>query len=249
MTYIEGIPDETIILAVVAIAAVFLFAFFKKKKDEGPPKIDIDIEGPKELADMIKTANANVFSDKILLWNGPIKLGRITKMMPWHFDSEASLKANLNANKEAEKLRKQIIGNVDLAVENFYLFEVIKDGLIGNLGFIFGFGKKYHIVDQKAAIIGYKQISINLYMQPYHYFKNVYIYSGMSKAVALNIAYRITVKQVLNGVINFLPKMDYIETKTANYAAKAREYSDIKDKTWKKREEHLEKESDEEPNI
>lgn len=250
--FLPNIPNDTLYLAVAALVVVALIMLVLRRKKEDYPRKDIDVEGPKEIADMIKTANIKVFGDKIMLYDGPVKLGRVTKMMPWHFDSELSMRISLakaKKKKELEALVEQVrakggdaVSKDEPLVDNFYIFEVIKDNPLFKILYIFGFGKAYHIADMKAVTEGYKQYSINIYMQPQHWFKNVYIYSKMSKAIALNIADRLTLKQTLNGVINYIPKMDYIEMKTAHYVAKAREYSDIKDKSWKKREENLERE-------
>lgn len=254
--FLPSVPNEVLYFFILGIIIIFVLKFLPKKHDY--PRKDIDVEGPKEFADMMNVSGTKIMNNKFYLYNGPIKLGRIGAFSPIHYDSKLALAMNIKKGREARDLKdrmdelrllaKQVQGvsvpEAEPMVDNFYLFEVIKDTPIHKILYMFGFGKNYHLVDQILTTPMYHEYNINLYARPIHFFKNVYVYSEMSKAVALNIADRLTVKQVLNGVINFVPKMDYIEMKTANYAAKAREYTDIKDKSWKKREENLEKEVD-----
>lgn len=241
---LPSIPNEILYFFVLGIIVVVFIKYFKGKPKTYPKK-DIDVEAPKEFADLMKDTGEKIFSSKFDLMNGPIKLGRVTAFSPIHFDSRLSLVSNIKnmgTKKELKALVEQIKGtgmNPTELVDNFTLFEVIKDNPINKILFLLGIGKIYHLVDEVFVTQGYKSFQVNLYARPVKYYKNIYVYSESSKQVALNIADKLTVKQVCNGVINFIPKMEYIEGRAAYFASKAREASDIKETSWKKREQNL----------
>ena len=248
------VADQTVFMIGLAIIGVLIVLIIKgRKKAETYAKKDIDVEAPQEFSDLMKDTGEKIFSAKFDLMNGPIKLGRITAFSPIHFDSRLSLASNLKTmgtKKEIKALVDQVKGlgmDPTEMMDNFTLFEVIKDNPINKILFLFGIGKIYHLVDQKFITQGYKSFNVDLYARPFKYYKSIYVYSEASKQVALNIADKLTVKQVCNGVINFIPKMEYIEGRAALFASKAREASDIKDTSWKKREQNLN--PDDEPSI
>lgn len=259
---LPSVPNETLYMAVAALVFVGLIVLFlRRKKDETYAHKDIDVEAPKEFKDMMKTSAAKIFGSKFFLWNGPIKLGRISAFSPISWDTKLSLEQNLAGRSERKKLEdtlKEIkavadqvrginVPQVPAPVINFYCFEVIKDNPIAKLLYAFGFGKNYHIVDKKLCRRNYHEYEVNLYARPKHEFKNVYVYGEMAKMYALNIADKLTVHQLCNAIVNYVVKMDYVEMKTANYAARAREYSDIKHTGWQRGEQKLRKGDEEGP--
>lgn len=256
------VSDQTAMMVVFAILGVAVVLFLKsRKKEDSYEKKDIDKEGPKAFSEYMKDTGAKTFDCKYMLFNGPIKLGRITSFSPISWDSKIATYANLSANKEKKmvdekitelkKLADQVKGvTIDhnaVLIDNFYLFEVIKDTPIHKILYILGIGKIYHLVDQEYTERGYHEYNINLYARPKQEFKNVYIYSEKSKALALNITDRLTVHQLANGVVNYIPKMEFVEMKTANYAAKARENLENKETSWQRRDKNLHAEPGDNP--
>ena len=245
--------DNIPLLLIIVVFLFFLFILFKgRKKEETYKKKDLDTEGTQEIKDCAEMGK-KIYRDKYELTNGPIKLGRVTLFSPISWDSKISIWDNIaktSKNEEIKSLIEQVKGlglKPEQMIDNFYLFEIVKDTIIGRIKYLFNLGKSYHIVDKDFCVKSYRQYEINLYARPLRWYKNVYIYSEKSKAVALNISDKLTVKSVCNGVINLAPKIDFVEMRTANYAAKARELAEVKHTDWKRKEQNLN--PDEEPNI
>lgn len=241
----------------IAFIVVFVILVPKGKSDDikKPKDIDPDKEASKELKDILRTQGQRISHD-IYLRQGPITKGRIVYWSFFRYDRLTSMIENAKSNKSVQKLMSQV-RNERLPHDNFFLLEImpahgfafgfIIEVIEELLNSIFGWFAKWYLVDMRAVSVGPLEYNISIFWQQRRDYKKVYVFSEMGRQVIKEmIIDKLTVKQSDKGILNRIPTIQYHDLRSAKFAAKAREMQDLKDKSWKKREENLEKEPDEE---
>lgn len=231
-------------LVIIGIVILFIVIYKKRKqlfgkKEKEYKEIILKDEITEEVKDILDVGGKKIFKEKRLLRIGYNIIGRITRIVKFHWDEEKTFVKNVKANKELQKLRDEVKGESNK--NNFFLFEIIKKGMFGKIKYFFGFGKKYYLVDLEFVTNSPSEYMITPYAQYIKYFGNVYVFSKEGKKVIMNLADKLTLEQVLQEQVNFVPRMTFLEVRTAKFSAKARELSAIEKEKYASRIEALEK--------
>lgn len=241
-----GIPVWFMIVIVV-FAFIFILLLRGRKKEEEYKYIEPEKEIQEEFKVILNTTGQKV-KYKALLMFSMLPIGRIVNWSPYRYEKTIDLKKNAKMNHEIEKLRKEVKG-IEYQEDNFALLKVVNANpiryviwlLTGNL---FNIGnERYFLVDREFI---QKQEGTNVYLnmnaQPMQFYKTIYIFSMEGEKVIQGMVNNLTTKQVLRETVNFIPAMHFYDFKTGRFVAKAEAIRKIKKKTWKDKEESLEKE-------
>jgi len=229
----------------VGVVILFIIIYKKRKqifgkKEKEYKEIILKDEITDEVKDILDVGGKKIFKEKRLLRIGYNIIGRITRIVYFHWDEEKTLAKNIKANEELKRLKKEVEGKGNK--NNYFLFEVIKKSFFGKIKYFFGFGKKYYLVDIGFVTNSPSEYMITPYAQYIKYFGNVYVFSKEGKKIIMNLADKLTLEQVLQEQVNFVPRMTFLEVRTAKFSQKARELSEIESKKYQSRIEALEKE-------
>lgn len=243
-TILPDVPNEVLFLAVIVIIFIILWkkGVFKKKDEDEYKPIDLPKEITENAKETLKIRDKAVFKKKYFLYIGFDKVGRITQYCPFFWDDEEKdLKQSIR-NERGRKLVEAVKGNpVD---ENYYLFEVIEDNFFALIKRAFGKGFRYFIVD-KSLIDDFptnNQFVIQSTAQYHRYYKSIWVFSEKGKKVVMNIADRIALEETTKALADFIPRMVFLETRTAKMILKAQELQKLEQQKYASRIEALEKE-------
>lgn len=250
MQFLNQNTGPVFLAAMIVLAAVIVIIKKSNKSDdmERPKLIEPDEIAYKEMRDICRT-NGEAIGHQVLLRQGPITKGRIMRWSFYRHDQKLSLSANNKKNKTVSKMVDMVKGR-EWPHDNFFLLEVIPFAnfklldMINTLFYkLLGLGANWYLADMKATSVSPLEYNISIFWQQRHEYNKVYVFSEVGKmAVKEMVIDKLTVKQILKDTVNHIPQMHYFDYKTGKFAAKARELSDLKSKSWKDREENLEKE-------
>lgn len=215
---------------------------------ERPDIIEPEKEILDEFKDIMNTTGSKAKGKMLepsLLIQGFTEKGRVMRYAFYRYEENIPLKRSAKENRSSELVKAQI-QDIKVIPENFLILEVIPNNPINYILFkLFRYGARYHLVDKRFLSVD-EDFNISLYAQQQRFYRNVYVYSGAAKDIVSYLVSHLTVKQILKDTVNHIPQMHYFDYKTGKFAAKSRELHDLKAKSWKEREENLEKEVDEE---
>jgi len=228
---IAGIP-----IIIIAGVIAFLFYFlYKPKKEDQYRKISLSKEVKREIKQIFDISEENLGYGKSLTI-GPTKIGYIYKMI--NFNWSDIHKGNPTSEQEvkADELQKLKPENIQ---KQFYGFKVGKKGLVNKVMVnLFGKGTKYYFVDKELVTLNPLEVVINPYSQ-YVNFIDIIVFSEAGKGIISDIAFKLTLEQTLEDLLNYLPKMSYLELKQSKFAGKLDKLTEVESEKYKKRLETL----------
>jgi len=240
--FLPNVPNYYLYIGIVAVVLIIIYKnkerIFGKKEDEYT-EINLEREINNEVKALFDISSKKIFKQKKLLRVGYNPIGRVVRIMDFNW-SEKLIK-NANPLKQVGKKTLSII-SPKVHIKSFYGFEIIKSNFLGKIKYIFGFGKFFFLVDKELITDNPSEYVINPNSQPNRYFKSIWIFSEAGKDALLNVADRITLTETLQALANFIPRMTYLETKTAKLILKAGKLADIEKEKYLGRIEKLEKE-------
>ncbi len=226
---ILGIP----IWLILGIIIFVITEFYKPKKEEKYREISLTKEVRREMNELFKVAQENLGHDKILSI-GPIKVGNIVKMINYNFKKEKPLKKR--GRKPKEDKDKPKLKERD---GKFYGFKVIKNDFISKVkARILDTGHKFYIVEQSLCQTGPFQVTINPYSQ-YTNFVDVMIFSEAGKEIIKDIAYKLTLENTLESMVNYVPKLSFLELAQSKFAGKMDKMNEMQRKQYDQRLEKM----------
>ena len=242
--FLPQVPNSVLFIGLAVVAFIIIWKNrdkFGKKEGEYEP-IDLPKEVGENIKGTINIRNKNVFKDFFYLYIGHDKLGRITKWTPFNWSPGKEELAPAVKSNENTALVKAVKG--EPIEENFYYFEVIKDTMMGKLKRIFGKGFEYFLVDKSLMtnLKGSNRFIINSNSQYHLYYKIIWVFSEQGKNVVRNLSDRIALEEVTKALADFVPRMVYLETRTAKMLLKAQELQKLEQQKYSSRIEALEKE-------
>lgn len=126
-------------------------------------------------------------------------------------------------DKALQKERDELARIVESRRKNVYLLKVIKDNLISvMINKVMPFGVTYYMVDDDMLDITSEEITINN-SADHTNFCGVQIFSKSAREAVENIAFKINREAELEAWINYIPKMEYLETDVSRIASAKRE--------------------------
>lgn len=128
---------------------------------------------------------------------------------------------NLKTNNALEKLKALVVDNTNnktrVAVP-FYLFKVSGSGFVAALFARLGLGVKYYYVDKTLVSFSPFDIVINPNCSPTP-FLDVVIFSEAGREVITDMAFKLSLENVLDELLNYTKKQTWLEVKQAENAA------------------------------
>ncbi len=106
--------------------------------------------------------------------------------------------------------------------KKFYLIEFYKDNVIGKIKFFIGWKPTYAVIDYTKVRESGDQFIIDL-KTGYSYFLGVFVFSKSTKEYVTDLAYKETYQDILDELINYIPKINYLEVALAGVISKLRE--------------------------
>jgi hypothetical protein len=248
--FLPSIPNEYLVVGLLGLVIALVIINRKRwfGKVEKYKEIILSKEIEKEIKDLLEVSGNKIFRERRNLRSGFNVIGRITRAVEFNWNLETDEAKNpkpvikTTEQKDAEELRNEIAK--EDPPNNFFLFEVMKNDIIGKIKFIFNKGMKYFLVDRQFIDESPLEYIINPSAQHIRYFGEVYIFSTMGKNIIMNLADKMTLQQVLQEQVNFVPRMTFLEVKTARFSQRARELASIEQNKYESRVENLDKESD-----
>jgi hypothetical protein len=120
----------------------------------------------------------------------------------------------------------------DAIDKNFYLLKILDFGFIPLFKAIFLGKYIWFIIDTELIEFKTREAEVNPNHQA-EYYNGVWIFSNEGKEVLHKIVFKSTLKEMAEGQINFLPKLEFIETKLSNIIARKREDALIEKEKYK----------------
>jgi hypothetical protein len=148
-------------------------------------------------------------------------------------DRDEKIKSLEESIREYEK--ELTIAKADAAnqkQELIYCFKVRGTGIMSQVLAYFNFGLRYYLVDKDFVTQSAGEVIINPTAEHTN-FLGVIIFSSKAREIVENIAFKINRENELEALINFLPKMEYLETSIAGQVAKLREKAEIEANKYK----------------
>lgn len=190
----------------------------------------------------------NNYSEKIpLLWNyelmiGYKKIGHIKRISTDYFPYtpiQIDKKTNKVIVVTPEQLKKESDKKVPIKKIKVYIFEVYKDNLIGKMKFLLGFRPEYfavksNLLTKSGTVYSIKEkASFSKYL-------TINIFSEETKGYIENISYKISREVELKELVNFTPRMIFLEGQSARFRQRGDVLVDL-EKAKKTQEEGLTK--------
>jgi len=117
-------------------------------------------------------------------------------------------------------------------LESIYCFKIYGMGILNRLLAQFNYGMRYYLVDESFVNQTEGEVVINPTAEHTN-FLGCIIFSNNAREIVENIAFKINRESELESFINFLPKMEYLETAIAGSVAKLREKAEIEANKYK----------------
>lgn len=246
---IFGIPVIYLIIIVIFFILILLIIKNSKPKDDMPKEINPEDELKKEFKDIVDTTGIKVKYRSMLMF-GMNSIGRIISWSPYRYEELIPLKDSAKSNQPLHRVRDAIISKekgLDFLQDNFNLYKIIGRTIFHYIIYIFGnpfnlAKERYFLVDM-SFIAKSESIDqfISLDAQPFRFYDSIYVFSQESKKVVQLLTEHLTVKQMLKSDVNRIPLIQYYDMKTAKFVSRADAIRKIKKKSWKDKENNLEK--------
>lgn len=155
-------------------------------------------------------------------------------------DNQEVDKENSNSETKDEKKPKKKKEIEIKPIEELYCFKVCDTGIRARLmAHFFNSGTSYFIVPKKLVKITAGAVVMEPNVSKDVYFKLI-IFSESGKNLVDNITFKVQTEQLLKEFVNYIPKMNYLETDIASAIAKMRERAEIEKAKYKSQTENAE---------
>lgn len=233
---IYGIP-VWLIVGVVILGYSYLKSRLPKKTEF--KRMDLKKEIRKDIEEQLKYFSINPPTKQTLLRIGYIPIGIVSSVsfVKWDTILNKPKVKKLKTEKEILKdLKGQVIKKKEVAPEivlkDYLLFKTFKNNLFGKISRVLNFKPLYTMVDDDFVKKEGEDFIIDSSAQFSNYL-GIFIYSKSSKSVVSDIAYKISREQELEELVNFTPKMTFLEFERAKSSASVNELSDLSSKRKK----------------
>lgn len=227
---IFGIP-------VIIIFAVFIFIIWfvwQYKPKSGHKRLDLEKEIRKDFDSLHGIFYSPVKKNIVY---GFQKIGYAFSYFPMFWDKTTDWKTQLKGmarGRERSQLKMRILKeskNNENIVE-MSIFKCCKPNIISKGLGLLGLGYFYMVVPSDNVSLVGKDISVSMGVAKDHFLGITYL-SKAGRGYIENIAYKISRKEELTELADFIPKMDYLEKTTAEAVVKAREKAKIEKDKYK----------------
>ncbi len=252
-TEIGGLPSWAFIVGFFFLYQ-WVSQFIKMKQKEMDKFKRLDLY--KKVKDNFKNALAYFSFDAVgdefqFLRKGYTVIGIVSRitMISWPFKIKDIIKKEKDKTEDEveddfiKEIKKQVTrkkpdkSKAKTESKEFFLFETYPNSIIGKLMMKFKREGKYTIVDEDYIRHDGKNYIINPNAQFVEYL-GIYIFSDKSKQIVSDVAFKIVKEQELDELVNFLPKMTYLELNQAKFSSKLDKISQM---DRKKREEAIDR--------
>ncbi len=227
----------------VGLIVYVISEFYKPPKEEQYRKISLVKEVRRELNELFKTSEETIGQDKTLSI-GPVRVGSILKMINLNKGNKIFTKLKKKKKKEPKEKEEKETKEIKKEEKpkkkpkeqpNFYGFKVVKNDIVSKLmAQILNKGYKVYLVEQSLCSIGPMDIVITPYSQ-YDNFIDVMIFSEAGKEIIMDIAYKLTLENTLEEMVNYVPKMSFLDSQQSKFAGRVDKMSDLEKQKYKDR--------------
>ncbi len=243
-----GVPNWWIVIGFILLI-ILVFKSFKPKREEYK-KINLSKEINKNFKNYFNSySETATLKDNYKLMIGYKDIGIIKKISEINFalvdykgqklpkikKPEQVVAEEIKAGRDKPKKKKY---KIKKQPKDFYGFEVYSKNIIGKLFFILGLKPQYYIIDKDLINLQNNIYNVNSHAQ-FSNFLGVNIFSQSSKEYITDIVHGITRQKELEELVNFTPKMVFLELKASKFAQRGREISAIEKRKYKDRQEYL----------
>lgn len=223
---------QNIWLIIALLGGAFIvYHFFFKGKEKQIKRVSLEKTIIEDLDLLYKTFGIGM---NLELSTGLATIGHVLGYINIFFDPTKTQFQNLNANKqlklfvkkESEKVKsKDQNDNKEKPqfIEELYLFKACGTGRFDKiLALLFDRGTKYYLIKKDLVKFNHYQVVINPYGEPDTYYKLI-VYGKAAKLKIDSIAYKVALQNTLEELVNYIPKMNYLEVDIGGAIAKMRE--------------------------
>lgn len=238
---------QNIIYIVIAIGVIYLAYtyLYKPGKEDKYKQLNISKEVKKDLKGLFDITGVSVGYGKTL-YIGSIMSGFVLKQIfiNYYDKKEITAKVNKMLKKypEAEELLKdKFKKEIPEEPKVFYGFKVCGKSFFRRLlANLLDIGVITYLVDKELVTETELSYNINPYSQPTK-FLDIYIYSSIGKKAVEEIVFKIEREQVLGALVNFTPKLTFLELEQAKSKAQLEILEEINKKKRKEMIEEIKK--------
>lgn len=227
---------------------IIVLKYFQKKGDKTFKTQKLEQTIKTDFKDYINLVGITQ-KNRYLRYSGFIigKIIKIGKINFWFYKEDNPRAEAIFKNKEIKTDEKFNELKEKQIIEPYLFYEVMTRG-IGLLPAIisfFGFGRTFFLID--SIFLNEPEKNQDFIIKDSTQFWNlagIRIFSGKGKEFISDLAFKKVYEQIVQGEIEFIPKMTYLELRTAKVAEKAKLFAKIEGEKYKKQ---LEEFSEEEP--
>lgn len=231
---INYFKEHWLLIAVVLYALFLTYKWFKNKSPKEYKEIDLKKEVKSTIKDYL-----DIYSEKYpLTWGydlriGYNKIGLIKRISSAYsiFEKYDFTKKKVQDIKKVvvvtkEQLEKEKQQKVPKEQKKVLIFETYKDSLGGKIKFLLGFKPEYFIIDEDIITKEGVTYSINP-TSSFGKFLTINIFSKQTRDYIEDISFKITREEELKQLVNFTPRMVYLEGESAKYRQKGQVLADL----------------------
>ncbi len=230
------IPNWLIIGLLVLIIIVVMRTTskdkFKRRDTAKEIKLDLEFLSKTFGTPVNKRLDTGLTKSRYILRQFPI-LWDINTTIRQNIKQSRHLRAYLKSNPA----KKEIIdgketGRIKKEFEELYALKVCGVGIINETLAKINIGTHFILIPNNLIDLSKDSINIKPMAQPQTQF-GVVIYSSSGREYVENIAYKLNRENELDEFVNYIPKQNYLEVKTASAVARARERANIEKEKYR----------------
>lgn len=205
----------------IVVAGVWFLTRYESKDHKFKPVV-LEKEIHKDFNEVFKLTQEPIGYGKTL-FIGSRQAGFVMKSIYINFFIDKEKKPNLKRTANVTKLttkHKSVEAVLDKnGMKKFYGFRVCGKSRIERiLANLFDVGTRIFLIDSEIVEESESSFNVNPYCKPERYF-NIWIYSRTGKKVVDEIAFKINQEQMLNSMVNYLPKLSFHEIEQSKQKA------------------------------
>jgi len=225
---ILGVP----LIILIGIVVFITWYLVKPKPKEELKHISLFKEVRKDMKELFSVAEEKLGYGKTLSI-GIQKIGYILKMINFNW---RNVKGNPIKELKLKALEKE---KPQTSSKQFYGFKVCQKGFVNKaLANILGIGIKYYLIDKELCTINPFDVVINPLSQ-YTNYLGIMIFSNVGEQIISNVAYKKTLENTLEAMVNYIPKMSFIELQQSKFAGRLDKLTKLEKQKYKDRLENL----------
>ena len=227
-TIIQFLLNNLLYIIIGAGLLFLLFKYWTRDKETPFKRVELDKEIKRDFdflydsfsmpvdkpinAGLISIGHAigyvNIFFDKEISWSKNIKTNKqLLALMKKQAEEKRTLKSKELSKEKTSNSKEKKSKIPKIETEHLYCFKICNDQKIRKLlAKMFNFDTKYIMINKDLVKIS-NQINIDPNIQPIKYY-NIIIYSKTARNYIENIAFKLTRKEELEEITNWIPKMN-----------------------------------------